>query len=95
MDLIVTTTDQLRQIVREELNQSRQLPKPIETETDPLLTLEQCQEFIEQKTGRKPAKQTIYSHVCQRTMPYKKFGKYLYFRRSTIESWLSNARQMN
>jgi hypothetical protein len=95
MDLIVTTTDQLRQIVREELTHAGQLTKSIEIETDPLLTLEQCQDFIEQKTGRKPAKQTIYSHVCQRTMPFKKFGKYLYFRKSVIDAWLSNARQMN
>ena len=41
-----------------------------------------------------PAKQTIYQWVCARSIPFEKHGKKLYFRRSIIDKWLANGRQM-
>jgi hypothetical protein len=42
----------------------------------------------------KPAKQTVYGWVNERFIPYEKHGKRLYFRKSAIDQWLSNGRQV-
>jgi hypothetical protein len=40
-----------------------------------------------------PAKQTVYGWVNDRKVPYEKYGKKLYFRKSSINKWLVNARK--
>lgn len=59
-------------------------------EQDKLLTIEQLIEYL----PGNPARQTIYGWVNDRLVPYEKHGKRLYFRKSQIESWLSNGRKM-
>lgn len=59
-------------------------------EADKLLTI---QEFIDYLPER-PAKQTVYGWVNDRLVPYEKYGKRLYFRKSNIDSWLSKGRQV-
>ncbi|MCJ7447965.1 MAG: helix-turn-helix domain-containing protein [Bacteroidales bacterium] len=40
------------------------------------------------------ARQTIYGLVHRRRIPFEKFGKQLYFRKSAIDAWLANGRQV-
>ncbi|MFA5189064.1 MAG: helix-turn-helix domain-containing protein [Patescibacteria group bacterium] len=88
MDLIVTTPDQLRAIIREEIQKAtKHHPEP---EKDSLLTIEQLCDYLPEH----PARQTIYCKVNDRLIPYEKHGKRLYFRKSTINFWLSNGRQV-
>ena len=59
-------------------------------ESDRLLTLP---EFLDYLPDR-PAKQTVYQWVWGRIVPYEKHGKRLYFRKSTIDKWLANGREL-
>ncbi len=69
----------------------KQLPgKIIQEKEDPLLTIEQLIEFLPEH----PARQTVYGWVNYRLIPYSKYGKRLYFRKSDIENWLNNGRRM-
>ena len=69
---------------------SQQTAKKSDTDPDKLLTLEELIEFLPEK----PAKQTIYGWVNGRLIPYEKHGKRLYFRKSEVDMWLSNGRQV-
>jgi hypothetical protein len=60
---------------------------------DRLFPIEGYQDYIEEKTGKRPARQTVYDNVLKRKIPFEKFGKYLYFRKSAVDSWLANGRQ--
>lgn len=63
---------------------------PLESrDADKYMSLEQLINFLPEK----PAKQTVYQWVNERKIPYKKFGRKLYFLRSGIQDWLDNARQ--
>jgi excisionase family DNA binding protein len=42
-----------------------------------------------------PAKQTVYSWINQKVIPYHKTGKRLYFSRPDIDSWLKSGRRAN
>jgi predicted DNA-binding transcriptional regulator AlpA len=68
------------------LSQTRGNEQP---EADKLLTIEQLIDYLPEK----PAKQTVYGWVNDRLVPFQKFGKRLYFRKSDIDSWLSKGRQ--
>ena len=57
---------------------------------DFLMTLEQLVDYLPEH----PANQTVYGWVNDRKVPYEKHGKRLYFRKTTIDTWLSNGRQM-
>jgi hypothetical protein len=58
-------------------------------EQDKLLTIELLIEHLPEH----PAKQTIYGWVNYRTIPYEKYGKRLFFRKSSIDFWLANGRK--
>lgn len=53
--------------------------------------------LIEEETGKRPAKQTIYGLVSNRKIPFDKpIGRReLRFSRKKIIEWLNNGRQMN
>lgn len=40
------------------------------------------------------ARQTIYGLVSRGRIPYEKFGKQLYFKKSDIDAWLNNGRKI-
>ena len=71
--------------------QSKQGQEP---EADKLMPLTQLQDHLEKETGKRYASQTIYMWVNDRSVPYVKHGKYLYFRKSEIDTWLANGRQI-
>ena len=62
----------------------------VKPDKDFLMTLEQLVDYLPEH----PANQTIYGWVNDRKVPFEKHGKRLYFRKSTIDTWLSNGRQM-
>lgn len=51
-------------------------------------------DLIEELTGHRTARQTIYGYINRRTIPYSKRGKRLVFSRSQILLWLENGRSM-
>jgi excisionase family DNA binding protein len=63
--------------------------KPREDQ-DRLMTIEELQIYVPEQ----PAKQTVYDWIFKRKIPVEKFGKRVYFRKSVIDSWLANGRQM-
>ena len=65
-----------------------------EPESDSLMLVPTLQEYIFKKTGKRPARQTIYDLYFKRLIPLEKHGKYLYARKLVIDSWLANGRQM-
>lgn len=58
---------------------------------DFLMTIEQLIDYLPEH----PARQTVYQWVNDRKVPFEKFGKRLYFRKSTIDTWLDAGRQMS
>jgi hypothetical protein len=60
-------------------------------EPDKLLTVRELMEYLPEN----PACQTIYGWVNNRIIPFQKHGKRLYFRKSIIDEWLNNGRQIN
>lgn len=84
-NLIVATTDQLRQIFRQELENFHQ-SNP--TQTTPqeagkiIFNLDQFCEY----TGL--SKQTAYKLTGKGLVPHSKRGKRLYFEKSQIDAWL-------
>ncbi len=41
-----------------------------------------------------PAAQTVYEWTFKRKIPFEKFGKRVYFRKSAIDEWLRNGRRL-
>lgn len=42
-----------------------------------------------------PAKQTVYDWIFKRKVPFEKYGRRIYFRKSQIDNWLASGRQIN
>ncbi|MBW6480762.1 MAG: helix-turn-helix domain-containing protein [Bacteroidales bacterium] len=57
---------------------------------DYLMPIEQLREYLPET----PARQTIYQWVNDRTIPFEKFGRRLYFRKSAIDKWMQNGRRI-
>jgi hypothetical protein len=69
--------------------------RPAETiQSDRLMPVSELQTYLEKRTGRFPARQTIYDATCKGRMPFERSGKYLYFRKSVIDQWLNSGRKM-
>ena len=92
MDAI--TFDQMPTIVAEisrklDVLLAERTPGPKETE-DYLMTIEELRTYLPEQ----PAQQTVYDWIFKRKIPYEKFSKRLYFRKSSIDQWVANGRQM-
>jgi len=84
-------TETLRAIIKEEFSLLGSKGKTsIYGQEDSLLSIEQLIDYLPEK----PARQTAYGWVNDRKIPYEKYGKRLYFRRSAIDRWLNNCRQI-
>lgn len=84
-NLIVATTDQLREIVRQELENFHQsnpvqvAPQAVSKVVFDLTQL--CEHY-------KFCRQTIYKKAAKRLIPHSKQGKKLFFEKSEIDAWL-------
>jgi len=63
--------------------------KPKEDQ-DYLMTIEDLRAYLPEQ----PARQTVYCWVFDRKIPFEKYGKRLYFRKSAIDTWLANGRRV-
>ena len=59
-------------------------------EEDYLMSMEDLREYLPEH----PARQTVFGWVNNRKIPYEKYGRRLYFRKSEIDRWLLNGRQI-
>lgn len=89
------TFDQVPELLAEVRRQNRIIismlkGESIEERKDPLFSLDQLREYLPEK----PARQTIYGWVNNRLIPFQKHGSRLYFKKSAIDNWLENGRQM-
>lgn len=66
------------------------LRNPTVMDEDRYMTIEELIEYLPEH----PAKQTIYQNVNERKMPFEKFGRRLYFKKSIIDKWLANGRRI-
>ncbi|MFZ4680514.1 MAG: helix-turn-helix domain-containing protein [Flavobacterium sp.] len=88
-ELIIISKDQLEVIIQDSLLKSLQRQKQIkQDETDKFLSLEEASEFLQL------AKQTLYGFTSQRTIPFIKRGKKLYFKKVDLEKWLNEGRKL-
>ena len=56
---------------------------------DNLMTMEDLRDYLPEN----PARQTVYAWVNDRKVPYEKYGRRLYFRKSEIDKWIANGRR--
>jgi hypothetical protein len=56
---------------------------------NPLFNIEQLIDYLPEH----PARQTVYGWVNYRLIPFEKYSKRLYFRKSAIDKWSENGRQ--
>lgn len=85
-NLVVTTPQELQTLITDAVNVAVQQIS-FHQKIDPLpmpafMPIEQASVFLNL------AKPTIYSHVCNRTIPFIKKGKKLYFVQTELENWL-------
>lgn len=87
------TFDSLPRIVAE-MNRKLDLlltgKEPVENDKDRLMTMDGLQVYLPEH----PAKPTVYGWVNERKIPFEKFGRRLWFRKSSIDEWLANGRQI-
>lgn len=57
---------------------------------DSLMNMEILRDYLPDK----PARQTVYGWVNEKKIPYEKYGRRLYFRKSKIDKWIANGRQV-
>lgn len=89
--MVLITPSELQTLIQDAVNvavQQYTLPQKI----DPLpessfMTIEQTSTYLN------VAKPTLYGYVCNRTIPYIKKGKKLYFEKKEIDSWLLEGRK--
>lgn len=62
-----------------------------EPEKDRLMPVPEFQEYLLKKTGKRPARQTVYQNADKWPV-FEKHGKYLYARKSAVDTWLDNGR---
>jgi len=59
-------------------------------ESDYFMEMDQLLQYLPDH----PARQTVYQWIWKRSIPYEKHGKRLYFRKSAIDQWLANGREL-
>lgn len=57
---------------------------------DYLMTMEDLRDFLPEN----PARQTVYMWVNEGKIPFEKYGRRLYFRKTDIDRWISVGRQI-
>ena len=87
--IIVTTQEELRQIIIESLSAILQKPElPITPKPD-ILNIEQVAELLDLSIS------SVYTKVNKRLIPHFKRGKRLYFRLIEISDWIQNGRRLS
>jgi len=92
MENIILTNvsiDDLARLVAEKVLDLQFKPALQEEIPDPneYLTIKQACEFL------KLAKPTLYALTCKRSIPYFKKGKFVFFKREDLISWMNSGRK--
>lgn len=91
MDKIILTSltpDELREIIREELEVVlRKIDTKIEDPASDVLSIEKAAELL------KLSKTTIYGLVNRRSIPHSKKGKRLYFSKDDLIEWMKSGKR--
>ena len=89
-NIIVTTRDELSSIIQEVYRKLIDENKEIVcvNTTYDILSLSEACAFL------KLAKQTIYGFTSKNKIPFFKKGKKLYFKKSELESWITEGKQL-
>ena len=85
--IVAMLADEIKAL-REQLQQKDAAPRQSE---DGMMDLKGLQDFHPEH----PAAATIYKWVRNGLIPYYKTGKKLIFKRSEIEAWINDSRQMS
>ena len=67
--------------------QNRKTPQEEIHDPDEFLTMKQACELL------KIAKPTLYALTCKRAIPYFKKGKFIFFKREDLISWMNSGRK--
>ena len=87
-EIIVTTKDELEEIIRNSLTEIFQ--EQVQNEAKPrmeLFSLHDAAEYLQL------APQTLYGFTSKRKIPFLKKGKKLYFKLTELEKWLETGRK--
>jgi excisionase family DNA binding protein len=82
--IIQISKDELRSIIREEIQKLKLQAENSQHDND-YLSVTEASEYLG------IAKQTIYKYTSERFIPFKKVGKKLYFKKSELNEWLDAA----
>ena len=91
MDRLKPTLEDLPQLVLDLIVKVDMLREDHDTQgknDEYLMSMEDLRAYLPEN----PARQTVYGWVNARKIPFEKFGKRLYFRKSEIDIWIANAR---
>lgn len=81
-DMVAEMSKKIDLLISDRISQAK--------DVDYLMNMEDLQDYLPEN----PARQTVYAWVNDRKIPYEKYGRRLYFRRSDIDKWIANGRQM-
>lgn len=82
--LILLTPQQLQSIVENAVRKvldEKQISNQTDNDSGPL-TIKEAAEYLNISTS------TLYRYTCQRLIPHDKPGKYVYFHKKELDSWL-------
>ncbi len=85
MEYLIVTPDQLRQILRQELEEFHKSNPPQALPHEAGKTIFNLQQFCEY-TGL--SKQTAYKLTAKALVPHAKRGKRVFFEKSQVDAWL-------
>lgn len=85
--LISLSRHELKELLREVVNESNKDSLKVDSDSSELLNIEQAANFL----GL--AKQTLYAHTSKREIPHLKRGKKLYFEKEKLIEWLQEGKQ--
>lgn len=87
--IIVTTKNELHQLIQTSVREAfNEQTNNNETFSDKMLSISEACEFLNL------AKQTLYGFTSKNEIPFIKRGKKLYFRKSDLEAWLMQGKQL-
>lgn len=88
-EIIVINKDELEIMIQDSLFKTLQKHQVIQNDSEKFFSLDEASKFLQL------AKQTLYSFTSQRTIPFIKKGKKLYFRKSDLENWLNEGEKQS
>jgi len=88
-EIVVISKSELEAIIQDNLNKALTKQNQFHlAEQERFLSLDEAAEYLQL------AKQTLYGFTSQRSVPFIKRGKKLYFKKQDLERWLNQGRKL-